>query len=439
VVTQEAQGGIASVQALEDLLTTPSAALVADLAALDGDVMVVGAAGKMGPTLATLAQRALDAAGGDRKAIAVARFSDAAARERLEAAGVTTIAADLHDPAQLGALPEAANIVYMLGTKFGTTGAEHQTWATNTYLAGQVAERFPAARWTVFSSGNVYPLRPVVRGGADESCRRTRSACTAELPGAGAVVRHSRGGGDAGGDLPLNYAFDLLRGAVRHRHQVHRASGRHRDGNVNVICRVTPSPRVAGAAVASRHQGAERDRAERSRCGGWSSSSRPVRVEARLTAGRRRRRAEQRGAAFGISATVGALRRCWTGGRLDRSGDPKWTSHASGREGRLRERRVCMGIRLPHLNVILSREGRRPERCEGFPAKRDRCLSLGPAASILRHVEDGPPWGGDPSTSRACGPPIGMTTTSWFSTAPHGGRATRPGGTTPVPARNLTP
>src|SRR5690606_27086233 len=87
---------------------------------------------------------------------------------RLDAAGVTTIAADLHDPAALAALPEAPNIIYMLGTKFGTTGREYLTWATNVYLAGKVAERFPEARFTVFSSGNVYPLRPVTQGGATE-------------------------------------------------------------------------------------------------------------------------------------------------------------------------------------------------------------------------------------------------------------------------------
>jgi nucleoside-diphosphate-sugar epimerase len=158
-----------TVEELEDLLTTPSDALVADLASLDGDIMVIGGAGKMGPTLAVLAQRALGKVGAGRKVIAVSRFSDAAARERLDAAGVTTIAADLQDDQALASLPDVPNIVYMLGTKFGTTGREYQTWAVNAYLAGKVAERFPKARFTVFSSGNIYPFRPVTRGGADES------------------------------------------------------------------------------------------------------------------------------------------------------------------------------------------------------------------------------------------------------------------------------
>ncbi len=232
MVTQEAQGGIASVQALEDLLTTPSAALVADLAALDGDVMVVGAAGKMGPTLATLAQRALDAAGGDRKAIAVARFSDAAARERLEAAGVTTIAADLHDPAQLGALPEAANIVYMLGTKFGTTGAEHQTWATNTYLAGQSpsASRRRAGRC---SRPQCLPAAPGGAGRGDESVppdpvgEYRRASLARER-----LFEHvSRRTGMPVAIFRLNYAIDLRYGVLFDiASQVHRARRRHRDG-----------------------------------------------------------------------------------------------------------------------------------------------------------------------------------------------------------------
>ena len=239
MVAQEERRGIASVDELEERLTMPSEALIADLAALGGDVMIIGAAGKMGPTLATLAQRALDAAGGGHRAIAVARFSDAAAKERLEVAGVTTVAADLHDPAQLAGLPEAGNIVYMLGTKFGTTGAEHQTWATNTYLAGKVAERFPSARWTVFSSGNVYPLRPVVRGGADETVPpepvgEYAQTCLARER----LFEHvSRQTGMPVAIYRLNYAIDLRYGVLHDiASQVHRGEAVDISmGNVNVI------------------------------------------------------------------------------------------------------------------------------------------------------------------------------------------------------------
>lgn len=236
---QEERRGIASVEELEDRLTTPSEALAADLAALDGDLMVIGAAGKMGPTLATLAKRGFEVAGGDRTVTAVARFSDRAARERLEAVGVTTIAADLHDPEHLARLPEAANIVYMLGTKFGTTGAEYQTWATNAYLAGKVAERFSAARWTVFSSGNVYPLRPVVQGGADESVPpdpvgEYAQSCLARER----LFEHvSRQTGMPVTIFRLNYAIDLRYGVLYDiASQVHRGDAVDISmGNVNVI------------------------------------------------------------------------------------------------------------------------------------------------------------------------------------------------------------
>lgn len=159
---------ISSVQQLDEVLTTPDPALIADIDALDGDIMVIGASGKMGPTLAQLAKNAVNAGSTNREVLAVARFSDPDSRELLESSGINTIAADLDNPAQIESLPNATNIVYMLGTKFGTTGKEYQTWSTNTYVAGSVARRFPESRFTVFSSGNIYPLRPITTGGADE-------------------------------------------------------------------------------------------------------------------------------------------------------------------------------------------------------------------------------------------------------------------------------
>lgn len=228
-----------TVEELEDLLTTPSDALVADLASLEGDIMVIGGAGKMGPTLATLAQRALDTAGQGRKAIAVSRFSDAAARERLDAAGVTTIAADLQDAQALASLPDVPNIVYMLGTKFGTTGREYQTWAVNAYLAGKVAERFPKSRFTVFSSGNIYPFRPVTQGGADESVApdpvgEYAQSCLARER---LFEYASRTNGTPVAIFRLNYAIDLRYGVLYDiAAQVY--AGQAVDvtmGNVNVI------------------------------------------------------------------------------------------------------------------------------------------------------------------------------------------------------------
>jgi len=204
------------IDALDDLLTRPSAALVADLATLDGDIMVIGSAGKMGPTLAVLAQRALDEAGAGHRAIAVSRFSDEATKTRLDTAGVTTIPADLTDPAALAGLPDVPNIVYMLGTKFGTTGREYQTWATNVALSAQVAARFRESRFTVFSSGNIYPLRPVVLGGADESVPPEPVGEYAQTClGRERVFEHaSQTWGTPVTMFRLNYAIDLRYGVL---------------------------------------------------------------------------------------------------------------------------------------------------------------------------------------------------------------------------------
>ena len=157
---------IESVTELENLLSTPAPGVTETLARLEGDILFLGVGGKMGPTLARMARRASDAAGVRRKVIGVSRFSEAGLREELERHGVETIAADLLDRAALEQLPDAPNVVFMAGRKFGSTGQEWLTWAMNVYLPGLVAERFRNARIVVFSTGNVYPLVPVESGGA---------------------------------------------------------------------------------------------------------------------------------------------------------------------------------------------------------------------------------------------------------------------------------
>ena len=147
----------ASVDELEAFLATPSAALVAEMATVEGDLLILGVAGKMGPTLARLAKRASPA----RRVIGVARFSEAAVRERLESWGVETIACDLLDRAAILALPDAPNIVFAAGHKFGASGNTPLTWAMNTWVPSLVAERYKASRIVAFSTGNVYPLTRV--------------------------------------------------------------------------------------------------------------------------------------------------------------------------------------------------------------------------------------------------------------------------------------
>lgn len=149
-------------------MTDPSDALVEDMRKIDGNILILGIGGKMGPTLAIMAKRAIDKAGVDKKVIGVSRFSNGTLKEDLEKAGIETISTDLLNDEQLKLLPKEQNIIYMAGNKFGTTGNEHFTWAMNTYLPGRVAEHFKGANIVAFSTGNVYPLVPLTQGGCDE-------------------------------------------------------------------------------------------------------------------------------------------------------------------------------------------------------------------------------------------------------------------------------
>jgi dTDP-4-dehydrorhamnose reductase len=164
----------ADADALDELLSRPRAPTVDALAACPGDVVILGAGGKMGPTLARLVARAAADAdarpgGRPRRVTAVSRFSSPQARTALESGGVATIACDLLDRASVARLPEAANVVFMAGQKFGTADAPSLTWAMNTIVPAICAERYAGARIVAFSTGNVYPLTPVGRGGALES------------------------------------------------------------------------------------------------------------------------------------------------------------------------------------------------------------------------------------------------------------------------------
>jgi nucleoside-diphosphate-sugar epimerase len=135
---------------------------------LGGDLLILGVAGKMGPSLAARARRAADEAGVKPRIIGVARFSDPALRRQLEETGVETIQADLLDPDQLAALPDAPNVLFMAGRKFGSTGDESLTWAMNVLAPAMVARRYQRSRIVAFSSGNVYPFTPVASGGPTE-------------------------------------------------------------------------------------------------------------------------------------------------------------------------------------------------------------------------------------------------------------------------------
>ena len=156
---------------LNELLTTPSDKLVEDVKRLTGDIMILGAGGKMGPTLAILAANAIKKAGVSKRVIAVSRFSDPIAYKYLEESGVEIISCDLLDVDALNALPEVENVIYMAGRKFGTDGQEYLTWAMNATLPAFVAYKFRKSKIIVFSSGNIYPLQPLGSGGSLEEDR----------------------------------------------------------------------------------------------------------------------------------------------------------------------------------------------------------------------------------------------------------------------------
>ena len=153
---------------LYETLLVPSDELVADMSRISGDILILGAGGKMGPALARLARRAVDLAGTSQRVMAASRFSEPGLRVELEGLGITTFRVDLLEDEQLQALPDAENVLYLAGTKFGTTGKEPFTWAMNSYLPGRVAEKYRKSRTVVFSTGNVYPLVPAGSGGATE-------------------------------------------------------------------------------------------------------------------------------------------------------------------------------------------------------------------------------------------------------------------------------
>ena len=150
---------------LEDFMSTPSRALFDDMNKVEGDILILGVAGKMGPTLARLAKRAAP----EKRIVGVARFSDATVKQRLESWGIETHVADLLDRDQVQGIPKLPNIVYMAGKKFGTAGMESFTWAMNTYVPALVGEAFPNSRIVVFSTILVYPSSSIVRQGCTEN------------------------------------------------------------------------------------------------------------------------------------------------------------------------------------------------------------------------------------------------------------------------------
>ena len=149
-------------------LSDPDPGVLESMTKLDGDVMLLGAGGKIGHGLALMAKRAMDEADLPHRVIAVSRFSDSDVQEGMESDGISTIACDLADPDAVATLPDCPNILYMVGTKFGTSDNPGATWLLNVHVPALVAQRFPESKIVAYSSGNIYPFFPVDSDGPDE-------------------------------------------------------------------------------------------------------------------------------------------------------------------------------------------------------------------------------------------------------------------------------
>ena len=207
---------IASEAALEDLLAQPSEEDVAAVARLEPDIMVLGAGGKMGPSLARRIQRAAARAGNGSRVVAVSRFSSGDSRASLEADGVPTLACDLLSAPAISGLPRFPNVLYLAGRKFGTSDRTDITWATNTVVPARVAEHFVTSRMVVFSTGNVYPLVPAAGPAPTEADPPAPVGEYAQsCLGRERVVEYvSREAGLRALMFRLNYAVDLRYGTL---------------------------------------------------------------------------------------------------------------------------------------------------------------------------------------------------------------------------------
>jgi nucleoside-diphosphate-sugar epimerase len=201
---------------LEERLSRPTPAVVEALRQVHGDVIVLGAGGKMGPSLTKMVRRAIDEMGEARDVIAVSRFSSADAAADLEHANIRIVRADLGDRDAVASLPDAASVIYMAGQKFGTRDLPSLTWAVNTLVPAMVAERYAASRIVAFSTGNVYPMSPAASTGSREMDALTpigeyANSCV----GRERVLEHvSRTRGTPIAIVRLNYAVDLRYGVI---------------------------------------------------------------------------------------------------------------------------------------------------------------------------------------------------------------------------------
>ncbi len=201
-----------SVEQLDDFLSEPDADLISDLNAVDGDILILGVAGKMGPTLARLAHNAAPR----KRVVGVARFSEPGLRKHLQEFGIETIKANLLDAGQVSKLPRLKNVIFMAGMKFGASGNQPLTWAMNVHCPSIVASEFRDSRIVAFSTGNIYPLVDVLHQGALETTvPGPRGEYAQSCLGRERMFEYfSQQYETAGRLFRLNYAIDLRYGVL---------------------------------------------------------------------------------------------------------------------------------------------------------------------------------------------------------------------------------
>jgi nucleoside-diphosphate-sugar epimerase len=207
---------IESVEDLEERLATPSSLDRETLRRLGGDVIILGAGGKMGPSLARRIKRAADAARMRHRVIAVSQFSSAPLVNELNRDGVETIACDLLDRDEVVKLPLCPNVFFLSGRKFGSTDRPELTWATNTVIPAHVASHYRASRIVAFSTGNVYPMVKLNSGGSVETdaCAPVGEYAQSCLGRERVFEFYSRVYGTPYLLFRLNYAMDLRYGVL---------------------------------------------------------------------------------------------------------------------------------------------------------------------------------------------------------------------------------
>jgi nucleoside-diphosphate-sugar epimerase len=202
---------------LDAFMSLPSKQLVDFQKELEGDVIILGIGGKIGVQLAMTLKKASALSGVSRRIIGVSRFSDESKRKQLEELGIETITCDLSDPKEVDDLPEAKNVVFMVGRKFGTSGSEEITWAMNTLVPDYVSRKYAQSNIVAYSTGNVYGLVPVVSGGSVENAKvNPEGEYAISALGRERIFQYySNMNKTPVALLRLNYAIDLRYGVLR--------------------------------------------------------------------------------------------------------------------------------------------------------------------------------------------------------------------------------